>query len=159
MNHKNFVVSFTLTVFFFFMYVKKTHGCHPGGYYCNNTWPSRHCGAEFLDATLYPGTLEIKVSSPNTSSPHALGHFSFHDDHGHSYRFLDGPQFVNCQECANHTSCQINPFTFHGTFDPKLTPKKGDWFNVSVAVYWNCTDVVRDWVRCTYEKLHYRGQA
>ncbi|KAF0478255.1 hypothetical protein F8M41_024078 [Gigaspora margarita] len=136
------------------MHVEKTHGCHPSGTGCD-AW----CGnAKIITATWYPGVLEITVNMTYSDYPQAYGHFTFHDDSGHSDRILGDQQFVNCQHCDKSLDCQVNPYTSSWKFDASQTPQKGVWYDIWISVYWQCYTKFYNRIRCLSEDIHYRGQ-
>ncbi|CAG8778241.1 12288_t:CDS:1, partial [Dentiscutata erythropus] len=93
MDRKYFTISFTWIVFFILAYVEKTHGkkCYPAGDLC--THYNNSCGANITNVAWNGGWnvanwlvyLDMSIASP-ISAPQAIGHFTFKDDVGHSYR-------------------------------------------------------------------------
>ncbi|CAG8530164.1 13787_t:CDS:2 [Dentiscutata erythropus] len=101
--------------------------------------------------------LEMSITSP-TSAPQAIGHFTFSDDKGHSYRWYKDPGFVNCQDCNNSCRYQANPYnTGFWLHDPYLAPPQGTWFDVWIAIYWDCVYQGNESISCISENIHYRG--
>lgn len=69
---------------------------------------------------------------------HAIGHYTFGGDKGHSHRFLKDPEFVNTHHCDDNSDTQVNPYTDTRSYDPVNTPVKGEWVGIWLQVYWSC---------------------
>ncbi|CAB4396384.1 unnamed protein product [Rhizophagus irregularis] len=128
MNQKYFIISLLV---FFFLYVEKSHGCHPSGGQitsCTEDCP------QITNASFTGGKLNITVYTYPDYPPEAFGHFTFKDDQGHEWRFLKKPIFVNDHSCNHKGDYENNPYTSYWNFDSNQTPKE-TWFDIWLAVY------------------------
>jgi hypothetical protein len=102
--------------------------------------------------------LNITIVASGDNPVEGIGHFTMHDDTNNSWRFLKKPKFVNGHYCnKNYVGAIYDPYTSSWEYG-FTTPPKGTWFDVLVAVYWNCYMNTKFENReCTSENIHYRG--
>ncbi|CAG8560304.1 8496_t:CDS:2 [Acaulospora morrowiae] len=140
------------------MHIKKTHGCHPAGGGCTR----QECSAQITYANLISGSiLDITVDSGNATDglgTSAIGHFTMSFEFGNDvrhFRFLKNPIFVNgckCEDCKNIPRTYSSQWKFKASLPPK-----GTWFDVWIAIYWNCGS--GDFGKyCYSQNVHYRDQ-
>ncbi|CAG8733692.1 2120_t:CDS:1, partial [Acaulospora morrowiae] len=101
-------------------------------------------GAEVTDANLLPNSiLNITVKAPNTSvkapdtGTGGIGHFTMSiDGLRDRIRFLKNPIWVEGCSCSKCENMPLS-YTSHWAF-PGPAPPKGTYFDVWIAVYWEC---------------------
>ena len=100
-------------------------------------------------------TVQVSGSGFPEPKPEALGHFTFGDDQGHYYRFLQNPVFVNTHDCEYRGYNETNPFTITYSYDPAQTPPKGTKVGIWVAIYWNCDTRTFSAINCCSQNVYY----
>ncbi|CAG8573618.1 8954_t:CDS:1, partial [Acaulospora morrowiae] len=117
------------------------------------------CNAKVTDANLLPNSiLNITVESGYETDGlgvQALGHFTMRiDGLANEFRFLKNPIWVNgcrCKKCDNIPQTYTSQWYF-GT----VAPPKGTWFDVWIAIYWECHVSDRSGMYCYSLNVHHR---
>ncbi|CAG8773880.1 8459_t:CDS:1, partial [Racocetra persica] len=106
---------------------------------------------QILDAQwLQNNQLQVTIESPTHDdfcynlAPNAVGHFTYDDHNGHSYRFSKHAIFVNGYDykyfhdpdCTTYTGS--NPYNYIVSYDPKKKPPSGATVDIRLSIYWDC---------------------
>ncbi|CAG8708752.1 12914_t:CDS:1, partial [Racocetra fulgida] len=95
--------------------------------------------------------LQVTIASPthdaicDNYAPTAVGHLTFNDNNGHSYRFSKHAIFVNGYDFSNfdvNANCATykgdNPYDYIVSYDPANAPPSGATVDIRLSIYWQC---------------------
>ena len=127
--------------------------------FCTFIVKEKDLAPEIVSVEWLPNTqLNVTVQSPQISilcqtddlhcgAPTAIGHFTFDDHNGNSYRFSKHADFVNGyndSNCCDYGTSYVgqNPYNYVVSYDFNQQPSHGSTVTIALSIYYLCSIVV-----------------